>query len=167
MQYTKARLKAVPLAVVVVAAMAIAACHGDGTTSPKTNTFEGLARVSSNDTVTGSPPVGTTTPGAFHGFVLGHGTGSDTMATAPRLAGSTITAYPHLGFDGETPRTGDPVGSVTADATGAFQFPEIAGGPYVVLVQPPASSGYRPVYILATISSVSNSGSWWVVLSRE
>jgi len=166
MQNIRLGLKALPIAAAMVGAMTLAACQGDST-NPTTDVLAGVAHVTSNDTTIGTPPVGTTTPGSFHGFVIGHGTGVDTITTAPRMVGATITAYPHLGFDGDTPRIGDPVGTVTADAAGAFQFPEIPGGPYVVIVRPPAASGYHSVYILATISNVSNSGNWWVVLSQE
>jgi hypothetical protein len=166
MQNIRHGLKALPLAAAMVGAMALAACQGDST-NPTTGVLAGVAHVTSNDTTIGTPPVGTTTPGSFHGFVIGHGTGVDTMLTAPRIVGATVTAYPQLGFDGSTPLIGDPVGTVTTDASGTFQFPEIAGGNYVVVVRPPASSGYRSVYILATISNVSNSGNWWVVLSQE
>lgn len=166
MQGVRRRLTTLSVAAAVAVAVTLAACAGDST-NPTSNLLAGAAHVTSNDTVVGTPPEGTTTPGSFHGFVLGHGTGVDTFTTAPRIQGATVTAYPHLGYNGQTPILGDPVGTVTTDATGAFQFPEIAGGNYVVLVTPTAASGYRPVYILAQISNVSNSGTWWVVLSLQ
>lgn len=167
MRHMKLGVRALPIAAAVAVALTIAACAGDSGTNPTKDLLAGLAHVTSNDTVIGTPPVDNPTPGSFHGFVIGHGTGVDTMVTAPRIVGATVTAYPQLGFDGDTPRLGNSVGSVTTDAAGAFQFPEIPGGNYVVLVQPPAGSGYRGVYILATISNVSNSGNWWVVLSLQ
>ncbi|HVZ49325.1 MAG TPA: hypothetical protein VG916_11115 [Gemmatimonadaceae bacterium] len=150
------------------AAVALAACSHDGPTTPApASPLAGLSAGASNDTTDATTPVVPTSPGSFHGVVLGHGTGTDTLNTAPRMAGSVITAYPLLGYDGDTPRVGDSVGTVTAGADGTFQFPTIAGGTYVVTVVPPTGSGYRGIYITATISNVSNSGSWWVVLSQQ
>jgi hypothetical protein len=98
--------------------------------------------------------------------VLGKGTGVDTIATAPRIVGATITAFPHLGFSGETPIVGDPVGSVATDENGYFEFPTIPGGDYVVTIKPPSGSEYNGQYALTTISSYSSSANWWVVLSK-
>jgi hypothetical protein len=126
----------------------------------------GLSRGNANDTIVGNHTPGVTTPGSFHGYVIGTGTGPDTIATAPRIVGATITAYPHLGYDGETPRVGEAAGSVTTDANGFFQFPTIPGGDYVVTIRPPASSEYKGQYATTHISNVSNTGNWWVVLSK-
>lgn len=152
------------LVAAAVMALAVAACS-DEPASPSSSPLAGLSLGNSNDTTIGNPTPGVT-PGSFHGFVVGRGTGPDTMATAPRIMGATITAFPHLGFDGETPRVGDAVGSVTTDANGFFQFPTIPGGAYVVTVKPPAGSDDKGQYVLAHISSVSNSGNWWLVLSK-
>jgi hypothetical protein len=150
----------------VVTALVIGACQKDETTTgPGGPILAGLSEGNSNDTTVGNPAPGTTTPGSFHGYVIGRGTPPDTFATAPRIQGATITAYPHLGYDGDTPRMGDPVGSVQTDASGFFQFPEIPGGAYVVTVTPP--SGFLGQYITTTISNVSNSGNWWVVLTPK
>ena len=149
----------------IVAAVAAAACSDDPA-APVAPELAGLSRGNSNDTTSGQTTPGTTTPGSFHGFVIGRGTGPDTIATAPRIAGATITAYPHLGFDGETPRVGASAGSVTTDANGFFQFPTIPGGDYVVTIRPPAGSEYQGQYALTTISNISNTGNWWVVLSK-
>jgi hypothetical protein len=56
---------------------------------------------------------------------------------------------------------------VTTDASGYFQFPTIAGGAYVVTVVPPAGSAFTGTYITASVSNVSNSGTWWVVLNPK
>jgi hypothetical protein len=157
------RIRIVSLGAAVVTALTLAACSDEQSTTPSSTVLAGLAQGESNDTTTGQPSVGAT-PGAFHGFVMGRGTGPDTFATAPRINGATITAYPHLGFDGDTPRVGDAVASVTTDANGFFQFPTIPGGAYVVTIRPPAASGLQGQYALTTISSVSDSGNWWVVL---
>ena len=157
-----------PRALFIAAAVAVvaAAACSDDPASPSVPELAGLSRGNSNDTTSGQTTPGTTTPGSFHGFVLGRGTGPDTIATAPRIVGATITAYPHLGFDGETPRVGAAVGSVTTDANGFFQFPTIPGGDYVVAIRPPAGSEYQGQYALTTISNISNTGNWWVVLSK-
>ena len=156
------------LILAVAAALSAAACSSDGPLAPQPDSpLAGLTSGTSNDTVTTSTPVEPSSPGSFHGVVLGHGTGTDTLNTAPRLAGSIITAYPLLGYDGDTPRLGTSVGSVTAGADGTFQFPTIPGGTYVVTVVPPSGSGYRGTYITGLISNVSNSGTCWVVLSQQ
>jgi hypothetical protein len=149
-----------------VAVIAAAACSNDDPAAPSTSVLAGLSRGNTNDTINGQTTPGTTTPGSFHGFVIGRGTGLDTIATAPRIVGATITAYPHLGYDGETPRVGAAVGSVLTDANGFFQFPTIPGGNYVVTIKPPTGSEYQGQYATTTISSVSNTGNWWVVLSK-
>ena len=150
-----------------IAALAVAVACSDDSTSPHPSVLAGLAAGKSNDTTVGQPGPGSTQPGSFHGYVLGHGVGPDTFATAPRIQNATITAYPHLGYDGDTPLVGDPAGTVKTDANGFFQFPTIPGGAYVITVTPPAGSDYRGQYITGTISEVSNSGTWWVVLSKQ
>ena len=148
-----------------VATIAVAACSEDPA-SPASSALAGLSPGNSNDTTVGNPTPGTPTPGSFHGFVIGHGTGPDTIASAPRIVGATITAYPLLGYDGETPRVGDAVGSATTDANGFFEYATIPGGDYVVTIKPPVGSEYKGQYATTTISSVSSSGNWWVVLSK-
>jgi hypothetical protein len=152
--------------VAFAAVTVIAACSDEPASPGPSAPLAGLSLGNSNDTTTGTNEPGVVTPGSFHGFVIGRGTGPDTFATAPRISGATITAYPHLGFDGETPRVGQPVGSVTTNSEGFFQFPVIAGGPYVVTIKPPAGSEYQGQYALTTISNTSNSGNWWVVLQK-
>ena len=72
----------------------------------------GLAESQSNDTTgTVPPPPTAPTPGSFKGFVLGPGTGPDTMATAPRLQNVAVTVYPYLGWEGNQPRLGEVVAS--------------------------------------------------------
>lgn len=149
-----------------LAALIVAvACADEGPTTPGPTTLMGLVEVESNDTIaTQPPPEAPATPGAFHGFVLGHGTGPDTMATAPRLQGVVVTAYPHLGWNGSNPVVGEASATRTTDANGAFQFPVLPGGEYVVTFVPPASSTYGATFVTTTIHSGSDEGNWWVIL---
>lgn len=147
--------------------VAAAACSDD-TTGIEPSILRGLSQGESNDTVgTTPPPPGEATPGSFHGFVLGPGTGPDTMATAPRLQGVVVTAYPLLGWSGQEPSVGDAAARMTTAANGEFQSPTIAGGEYVVTFVPPANSIYRGVYVTTTIHDGSDGGNWWVILPRK
>lgn len=152
--------------VAFTAVTVVGACSDDPSSPGPIAPLAGLALGNSNDTITGSVQPGVATPGSFHGYVIGKGIGLDTIATAPRMVGATITAYPHLGYDGETPKVGESVGSVTTNSDGFFQFPVIPGGDYVVTVKPPAGSEYKGQYVTTTISNASNSGNWWVVLQK-
>lgn len=159
-----AQFRSIVSAAVIIAAIAC----GDSTTDVDSSILLGLSRAEANDTVTTTPPPPTQpTPGAFHGFVLGPGTGPDTMATAPRLQGVAVMAYPLLGYSGTQPQVGDVVASMVTDANGAFQSPTIAGGEYVVTFVPPLNSIYRGVYVTTTIHDGSSSGTWWIILPRK
>ena len=127
----------------------------------------GLAESQSNDTTgTVPPPPSSPTPGSFKGFVLGPGTGPDTMATAPRLQNVAVTVYPYLGWNGNEPRLGDVVATMTTNASGEFQSPTLPGGEYLITFVPPAGSIYRGVYVTTTIHAGSSNGNWWVVLPK-
>lgn len=146
---------------------AAAACSEKPTTV-EPSILRGLSQGESNDTVgTAPPPPTQATPGSFRGFVLGPGTGPDTMATAPRLEGIVVTAYRLLGWSGQEPSVSDAIATMTSDAGGTFQSPTIPGGEYVVTFVPPASSIYRGVYVTTTIHAASSDGNWWVVLPRK
>ena len=128
----------------------------------------GLAESQSNDTTgTVPPPPTASTPGSFKGFVLGPGTGPDTMATAPRLQNVAVTVYPYLGWEGNEPRLGEVVATMTTNASGEFQSPTLPGGEYLITFVPPAGSIYRGVYVTTTIHAGSSGGNWWVVLPRN
>lgn len=130
--------------------------------------LRGLSESQSNDTTgTVPPPPTNPTPGSFKGFVLGPGTGPDTMATAPRLQHVAVTVYPHLGWSGSEPRVGAMAASMVTNANGEFASPTLPGGEYVVTFVPPAGSVYRGVYVTTTIHSGSSGGNWWVVLPRN
>lgn len=149
------------------AAVAALAC-GDTPTDVDPSIILGLSKAEANDTVTTTPPPPSqASPGSFHGFVLGPGTGPDTMATAPRLQGIAVTAYPLLGWSGTEPQVGETAASLITDANGAFQSPTIPGGEYVVTFVPPANSIYRGVYVTTTIHEGSDGGNWWIILPRK
>lgn len=155
------------LTALLLVVVAGAACS-DNPTTVSPSVLRGLSQGESNDTVGTTPPPPTqATPGSFHGFVLGPGTGPDTMATAPRLQGVVVTAYPRLGYSGQEPKVGEAVATMSTDANGAFQSPTIPGGEYVVTFVPPENSIYRGVYVTTTIYDGSNGGNWWVVLPRK
>jgi hypothetical protein len=159
--YTRIVVSALALA----AATLVASCGSDAPTDPQRNVLAGLELAESNDTVpTVPPPQAPPTPGFIHGFVLGFGTGPDTMATAPRLADVVVTAYPLLGWTGNTPQLGSAVAVRNTDATGHFEFSTLAGGEYVVTFVPPPSSAYRGSYVTTRIHSGSSEGTWWVFL---
>lgn len=155
-------------AVLIIATAALAlACTDTTPTTVRSSVLRGLSAGESNDTTASPPPPTNPTPGSFQGFVLGPGTPPDTVETAPRLANVAVTAYPLLGYSGEEPNVGESVGSVVTGSDGAFQFPTIPGGEYVVTFVPPASGLYRGVYVTTTIHEGSNSGNWWVILPRK
>lgn len=130
--------------------------------------LRGLSESQSNDTTgTVPPPPTNPTPGSFKGFVLGPGTGPDTMATAPRLQNVAVTVYPHLGWNGSDPRVGAVAASMVTNANGEFESPTLPGGEYLVTFVPPTGSIYRGVYVTTTIHAGSGGGNWWVVLPRN
>src|ERR1041385_5678057 len=103
----------------------------------------GLSKIEANNDSTPTPPPdpGTAEAGSFHGFVFGlgpSGSGPDTMANAVKLQGVRVAAYPYLlelNDDG-SPKTGPEEAAVFTDADGAFQFPALKGGVYVVTFKP-------------------------------
>lgn len=149
--------------VITTIAVFFAACAGDPI-APGGSVLQGLVAGESNDTSSTIPPPTNPTPGRFHGFVIGHGTFPDTMATAPRLANVRVTIYPHLGWQGDVPTIGAEAGSVTTDANGAFQAPTLPGGDYVVTFVPPQGSVYGGTYVRTTVHAGSDEGNWWVIL---
>ena len=145
----------------------VSACSESQPTDTGPAILAGLAESQSNDTTgTVPPPPSNPTPGSFKGYVLGPGTGPDTMATAPRLQNVAVTVYPSLGWSGTQPRPGDAVATMTTSASGEFQSPTLPGGEYIITFVPPAGSIYRGVYVTTTIHAGSSNGNWWVVLPK-
>ena len=162
-------VRSASLLVLAAAAMVGAAACSDKPTTPiDPSPLTGLSRGESNDTIgTVPPPPAQATPGSFHGYVLGPGTGPDTMATAPRLEGITVTIYPYSGYVGNQPNVGDAVATMVTDANGWFESPVVDGGEYAVSFVPPASSIYRGMYVTTTIHAGSSGGNWWIILPRK
>jgi hypothetical protein len=132
----------------------------------------GLTRVESNDTGVTAPPPGPTTPGSFHGSVLGQapaGSGPDTLGNAERLANVRVTAYPRTESTTDTLGVGPAAASVLTDATGAFQMPTLPGGEYVITFNPqaPEDTKYRGAWSIATIHDHSNDYPWLILLLRK
>ncbi|HEX9563370.1 MAG TPA: carboxypeptidase-like regulatory domain-containing protein [Gemmatimonadaceae bacterium] len=151
-----------------------AGCSNDTTGPDNASPLAGLTRVEANDTGTTSGPPGQVAPGSFHGNVLGlavNGATGDTLSSAVKLEGVKVTAYEHsgqFGTDGR-PLPGAVAGSVTTDANGTFQMPELPGGEYIVTIapQPPYDAVYHGGWTITTVSEESNRHPWWIFLPRK
>ena len=114
----------------------------DSPTESENSPLAGLTQRDAADSVGNPlpPPPANPTPGSFHGTVLGPsqpGSGNDSLATAPRVAGAVVIAYP------------------------------VTGGTYVVTFTPPANSIYGGVWVTAATSANSNDHPWWVILWKK
>jgi hypothetical protein len=177
---------------IVCAALAVfaLACASDGPMTVDRSPLQGLTKVASNDSSSGTPegPTNSPTtpgtpsdtgggvptpppgPGEAHGFVLGvaePGSGSDTLATSPRIADVRVTAYPRLESSGPELKTGPAAASVLTDGKGEFKLPSLPGGQYIVTFNPPEGSKYAGVYVTGTIHSRSGDYAWWIVLPKK
>lgn len=144
----------------------------DSPTESENSLLAGLAQREAADSAGNPVPPPPTNPvaGSFHGTVLGPsqpGAGNDSLATAPRVSGVVITAYPVTGGTEANPTLGPAAGTVTTGADGKFQLPTLAGGNYVVTFTPPANSIYGGVWVTAATSANSNDHPWWVVLWKK
>ena len=133
---------------------AVGACGSDPT-SPRTDPLLGMEAgegVDLSDRLT--PPAGSSTTFAFHGYVIGQpAVGAtpapqDSLASWPRVASATVRVYRLAGVDAQLhPIAGEELGSATSDANGYFQFTtSLADAEYVVAVTPPQGSPYRGFY---------------------
>jgi hypothetical protein len=152
--------RAIPVTLLLAAF--VVACTD--TAGPNASPLDGLTQYASTDSAgtTPPPPVGTPAPGYFQGNVVGPsapGAGNDSLSTAPRVAGVTVTAYAEL--------DGDPVASVVTGADGRFALPTMPGGHYVVTFTPPPGSLYGGVWASAPIHGTSHTHLWWVVLWKR
>lgn len=162
-----------PRAVLAVALMALVSVACAESTAPD-NSIEALAGLVSStpqDSAgnTTTPPPGAAGVGYFRGYVRGPntpGTGGDTLATSPRIAGVVVRAYPITAYTADGPELGASAGEVTTDAEGAFTFPTIPGGEYAVTFRPPAGSGYQGIWVTGPIHPTSHEWPWWVTLPR-
>lgn len=157
------------LAFTLLAAVVVA-CSDDDPTGTNNSPLAGLQERDGNDSV-GNPiptPPAQPTPGIFRGTVLGPstpGTGGDTLATAPRVAGVVVTAYPRLNSN-LPPEVGPAAATVTTGADGKFELPTLTGE-FVVTFTPPATSEYGGVWVTASTSTQSVDYPWWVVLWKK
>ncbi len=153
------RVSAAPLALIATLAFACADPAG-----PAVSPLSGLVRVSANDTTPNAPPPQPAAPGSFHGTVRGYSPGPDTLNTAVRLPNVTVTAYPRVVSSTDTVGVGPLQAQVVTNAQGEFQLPTMPAGEYVVTFNPPSDSRYRGGWTIATASSTSNQGAWWIML---
>jgi hypothetical protein len=160
------------IALATAAALLATACES-GTTGPGRSPLEGLVQSSVSDSGGTAPPPspnpGPLTPGRFHGTVLGSAPfapGADTLAVMPRLANVRVTAYQQLS-GGASPTPGPAVAALTTGSSGAFDFPSLPGGAYIVTFVPPDGSPYYGIWVTATAHSSSGAFPWWVVLGRR
>ncbi len=154
----------------VLSAVLAAACGGGGDALiPPFSPTAGLNNFAGTDSA-GNPlppvPPGESN-GYFTGTVLGPsapGAGNDSLATAPRVVGARITAYPALSPAGAAGPLGPAVVEMFTDAQGRFTLPPLQGGLYVVTITPPTGSPYGGVWVTAHAHSGSHLHPWWVVL---
>lgn len=161
---------------VAVAACFLAACAEQGPTPIDGSPLTGLSRAATNDS-TGTPvpppPTGTTTPGYVRGTVMAPSTnappGTDTLATATRIVGAKVTAYPRVRSTTDTLGAGPMAAQVETNNKGEFQLPTLPGGEYIITFNPPASQSavYGGVWTVTTIHSNSHANPWWIVLWKK
>jgi hypothetical protein len=167
---TRFRGPVLALTVALTTGLFVWACS-DSPTENGNSPLAGLAQRDGKDSVGNPlpPPPATPAPGGVHGTVLGPsqaGSGGDTLATAPRISGVVVTAYPVTGGTQAVPTLGAAEQSVTTGADGKFQL-TLSGGEYVVTFNPPASSIYGGVWVTAATSATSNEWPWWVILWKR
>jgi hypothetical protein len=151
------------------AGLTIAACSDNEPTGSQDGPLAGLAQREGSDSLgqplPPQPP--NPQPGVFRGFVLApctSGCTGDTLATAPRIAGVVVKAYPVTAGSGTAnPTLGDLAATATTGSDGKFQLPSLTGE-FVVTFTPPASSPYGGVWVTAHTTFVSDEYPWWVVL---
>lgn len=146
-----------------MAATLLAAACTDGS-GPNPSPLDGLVQYAGTDSIGAPPPpaTGNPTAGYFRGTVVGPsapGAGNDSLATAPRIAGVTVSVYAEL--------EGSPVASVVTGADGRFVLPTLPGGHYAVTFTPPINSPYGGVWATAPIHAASHTHPWWVVLWKR
>ena len=161
---------------VAFGAVLFVACADQSPTPIGQSPLTGLSKASTNDS-TGTPvpppPTGTATPGYVRGTVMAPSTnappGTDTLATATRIVGAKVTAYPRVRSTTDTLGAGPMAAQVETDAKGEFQLPQLPGGEYIITFNPPASQAtvYGGVWTVTTIHSNSSLHPWWIVLWKK
>ena len=164
------RVRLAQFALPLFIAAGVVACSDTPTGSNLPSALSGLSEASIHDSTGTTPPAPGNGSGQVHGTVLAPsvpGSGNDSLETAPRIAGAIIKAYP---VTSSNPLTlADPVASVTTDAEGRFELPELPGGEYVVTVEPPAQAAqtYHGQWLRGPIGTNSGDYPWWVVLAKR
>jgi hypothetical protein len=163
----------IPLgAIVLLGTLALSvACSGrDALIQPPVlSPLAGLNESAARDSSGGSPPTGAPQPGDLSGTVVGPspvGSGGDTLATAPRVAGVEITVYQVIesNLPVYPPMVGPPIASTISGVDGKFALPGLPGGPIVVTFEPPSSGAYAGTWSSWVIHANSGDYPWWVVL---
>jgi len=166
------RLSRHGLVAIALMTATIVGCSDDDPTGAPNSPLTGLTQQEGADSLGNPLPQepSTPTPGSFHGTVLGPsapGSGNDSLATAPRVAGVVVTAYPVIGGSPGSPTLGAAEATVTTGTDGRFTLPTLSGGSYVVAFNPPSTSIYGGVWVTASTSATSNDWPWWVVLWKK
>lgn len=162
--------KIVRLPVLFAASLLLALAACDSVSAPEIDSpFAGLTNAAVADSVGNLPPSApaTATPGYFRGTVLGPsapGAGNDSLATAPRVVGARIAAFPVVSGTVSNPVLGAEAAAATTDAAGRFTLPTLPGGEYVVTITPLESGPYGGVWVRATAHAGSHEHPWWIVL---
>jgi hypothetical protein len=163
--------------VVALAASLAAACSENGPTQVQEDSpLAGLVRGNGTDSVgTPPPPPPPTnpTPGYVRGTVLapsiGAPPGTDTLATATRIVGARVTAYPRIRSTTDTLGVGPVAAQVLTNERGEFQLPTLPGGEYIITFNPPPSQNatYGGVWAVSTIHQNSHVHPWWIILWKK
>ena len=162
----------IPRLITAVGLLVVALACADSTApSGSEEILAGLVAATPEDSAgnTAPPMPGGAGSGYFRGVVRGPstaGTGGDTLATSPRIAGVQVRAYRITAYGDDGPALGALVGQVTTDAQGAFTFPTIEGGEYAVTFRPPTGSGYQGIWVIGLIHPTSHEHPWWVTMPR-
>ena len=156
------------LLAIVATALAVACSDSTGS---ENSPLAGLAPRTASDSIGNPPPPPPTNPapGGFHGTVIGPsapGSAGDTLATAPRIAGVFVSAYPVIGGTQADPDLGPVEQTTVTDINGRFAL-TLSGGTYVVTFNPPTNGIYGGVWVTSTTSATSNDWQWWVVLWKK
>ena len=164
-----------PRAVVFAAVLSLIAVACVDATEPNAgpDILAGLTEATPQDSAGNpvSPPTGGTEgAGYIRGTVRGPnapGTGGDTLATSPRIAGVVVRAYRITGYSATGPVLGPLAAEATTNAQGAFTLPSVPSGNYAVAFIPAGASGYLGTWATAPIHPTSHEWPWWVTLPRS
>ena len=160
-------------ALVVLGTLAFSlACSGrDGLIQPPVlSPLAGLNESAARDSSGSFPPIGSPQPGDLRGTVVGPapvGSGSDTLAASPRVAGVEVTVYQILEDSGPVPQVGPPIANTITGIDGKFALQGLPGGSIVVAFEPPSAGPYAGTWSSWVIHAGSGDYPWWVVLPTK